>query len=119
MAAGIVADKLTKYYGRDKTAALDSLTFEIKPGEVYGYLGSNGAGKSTTIRLLLNFLQPTSGSAQIAGKDIVRDSVAIKRQVGYLAGDLALYPKMTGKQFLDYMSALQPAKPQVRKQLTR
>jgi ABC-2 type transport system ATP-binding protein len=107
MAAGIVADKLTKYYGRDKTAALDSLTFEIKPGEVYGYLGANGAGKSTTIRLLLNFLQPSSGSAHIAGLDIVKDSVAVKKHVGYLSGDVALYQKVTGKELLDYLGTLQ------------
>lgn len=107
MAAGIVAEKLTKYYGRDKNAALDSLTFEIKPGEVYGYLGANGAGKSTTIRLLLNFLQPSSGTARIANLDIVKDSVAVKKHVGYLAGDVALYQKVTGKDLLDYLAALQ------------
>jgi ABC-2 type transport system ATP-binding protein len=55
MAASIVADKLTKYYGHEKSPALDGLSLSIKPGEVYGYLGANGAGKSTTIRLLLNF----------------------------------------------------------------
>lgn len=107
MVAGIVADTLTKYYGRDKIAALDSLTFEIKPGEVYGYLGANGAGKSTTIRLLLNFLQPSSGSARIAGLDIVKDSVAVKKHVGYLSGDVALYQRVTGKELLDYLGNLQ------------
>jgi ABC-2 type transport system ATP-binding protein len=109
--------KLSKRYGTSRDYALRGLTLTVGAGEVYGFLGSNGAGKSTTIRLLLNFLQPTSGSAQIAGLDVVRDSVAIKRQVGYLAGDVALYSRMTGKQFLDYMSTLQPAKPAIRKQL--
>jgi ABC-2 type transport system ATP-binding protein len=107
MAASIVADKLTKYYGHEKSPALDGLSLSIKPGEVYGYLGANGAGKSTTIRLLLNFLQPSSGRAQINGLDSVRDSVAIKEHVGYLAGDVALYPKATGAQLLDYLAALQ------------
>jgi ABC-2 type transport system ATP-binding protein len=107
MTSGIVAQKLTKYYGHEKVAALDSLQFDIKPGEIYGYLGANGAGKSTTIRLLMNFLQPTSGTATICGLDVVRDSVAIKRRVGYLAGDVALYQRTTGKELLDYLGALQ------------
>jgi len=107
MAASIITSKLTKYYGRDKTPALDSLDLHIKAGEVYGFLGANGAGKSTTIRLLMNFLQPTSGSAQIAGLDAVRDTVAVKKHVGYLAGDVALYPKTTGHELLDYLARLQ------------
>jgi ABC-2 type transport system ATP-binding protein len=107
MTSGIVAQKLTKNYGHETVAALDSLQFDIKPGEVYGYLGANGAGKSTTIRLLLNFLQPTSGTATICGLDIVHDSVAIKKRVGYLAGDVALYQKTTGKELLNYLGALQ------------
>jgi ABC-2 type transport system ATP-binding protein len=107
MAAGIVAQKLTKYYGHEKTPALDGLDFEIKSGEIYGYLGANGAGKSTTIRLLMNFLQPTSGTAQIAGLDSVKDSVQVKKHVGYLAGDVALYQKTTGKELLDYLGTLQ------------
>jgi ABC-2 type transport system ATP-binding protein len=107
MTSGIVAQKLTKRYGHEKVAALDGLQLDIKPGEVYGYLGANGAGKSTTIRLLLNFLQPTSGTATICGLDVVKDSVAIKRHVGYLAGDVALYQKTTGKELLNYLGALQ------------
>ena len=107
MPASIVANKLTKYYDHEKVAALDNLSFEIKPGEVYGYLGANGAGKSTTIRLLLNFIQPSAGSATIGGLDIVKDSVQVKKQVGYLAGDVALYPKTTGRELLNYLAALQ------------
>lgn len=107
MAASIVADNLTKYYGHAATPALDKLSFEIRPGEIYGYLGANGAGKSTTIRLLLNFLQPSSGSARIADLDVVREAVAVKKHVGYLAGDVALYPKATGRQLLDYLATLQ------------
>jgi len=106
MAASIVTTNLTKYYGHEKVAALDSLNLNIRAGEVYGFLGANGAGKSTTIRLLMNFLQPSGGSAQISGLDIVRDSVAVKKQVGYLAGDVALYQKTTARELLDYLSAL-------------
>jgi len=106
----IVAEKLSKRYAGTEDFALKDLDLNIMPGEVYGFLGPNGAGKSTTIRTLMNFIQPTSGSASILGLDIVKDSVDIKKSVGYLAGSVALYPKMTGRQFLKYMSELQPPK---------
>jgi len=99
--------KLGKRYRGSKTPALHDLSLHVAPGEVYGLLGPNGAGKSTTIRTLLNFIQPTEGSARIIGLDVVKDSVAIKRSVGYLASDMAMYPKMTGGQFLRYMGQLQ------------
>ena len=99
---------LTKRYRGGKVDALSKLTIQVRAGEIYGFLGPNGAGKSTTIRTLMNFIQPSGGSATIMGQDIVRDSVAIKRSVGYLSGDIAMYPKMTGQQFLDYMGELQP-----------
>lgn len=107
MAASIVIDRLTKFYSGEKTAALDSLSLQVKAGEVYGFLGANGAGKSTTIRLLLNFLRPSSGSAQITGLDSVQKTVEAKQHIGYLAGDVALYPKATGKELLGYLAALQ------------
>lgn len=107
MAASIRIDNLTKQYRGTKVASLKNLTLQVEPGEVYGFLGPNGAGKSTTIRTLMNFIQPTSGSAQILGYDIVADSVAIRRSVGYLSSDMAMYPKMTALQFLRYMSELQ------------
>jgi ABC-2 type transport system ATP-binding protein len=91
-----------------KVLALDDVSLEVSAGEVYGFLGANGAGKSTTIRTLLNFIQPSSGSATIAGYDIVEKSMEVKRHVGYLAGDVALYNNITGARFLDYMAALQP-----------
>jgi ABC-2 type transport system ATP-binding protein len=106
----ILLNRLTKQYRGTKTPALNKVSLQVGRGEVYGFLGPNGAGKSTTIRCLLNFLQPTSGEAEILGKDIVRESVAVKRNIGYLSGDVALYRRMTGKQFLEYMSALQPLK---------
>jgi ABC-2 type transport system ATP-binding protein len=109
MSAVIDCHKLSKRYGRSTAYALKDLTLQVQSGEVYGFLGPNGAGKSTTIRTLLNFIQPTSGSAQLLGHDIVRDSVQIKASVGYLAGDAAMYRKLTGRQFLDYMHELQPA----------
>jgi len=107
MAASIRTHNLTKHYGRSAMAALDGLSIAVQPGEVYGFLGANGAGKSTTIRLLLNFLQPTSGTATILGHDVVRESEQARHAVGYLAGDVALYTKPTGSELLDYLSALQ------------
>ncbi|MDL2341809.1 MAG: ABC transporter ATP-binding protein [Patescibacteria group bacterium] len=109
MSNSIVTDKLTKYYGKDKLPALDALSLQVQPGEIYGFLGANGAGKSTAIRLLMNFLSPSSGSAAIMGLDIVKDTVAVKKQVGYLAGDIAIFQKPTGRQVLDYLDSLQKA----------
>jgi len=106
----LILDRLSKKYRGSKKYALQNLSLRVAAGEVYGFLGANGAGKSTAIRTLLNFIQPTSGAATILGKDSVRDSVAIKHDVGYLSGDVALYDKMTGKQFLDYLAELQPPK---------
>jgi ABC-2 type transport system ATP-binding protein len=110
MSAAIDCQNLSKRYGRTGPFALKNLTLQVQPGETYGFLGPNGAGKSTTIRTLLNFLQPTAGRASIMGLDVVNNSVKVKKHVGYLAGEIALYPRMTGRQFLDYMSAIQPLK---------
>lgn len=107
MTSSIAISQLSKCYSGSNTLALDKLSLNVKPGEVYGFLGANGAGKSTTIRLLMNFIQPTSGSAEIMGMDIVNDSVAVKRSVGYLAGDIALWPKVTGHELFAYLSSLQ------------
>jgi ABC-2 type transport system ATP-binding protein len=109
-APAIDCQKLSKRYGHSPVYALKDLTLQVRAGEVYGFLGPNGAGKSTAIRTLLNFIQPSGGHAQILGLDIVKDSVSIKANLGYLAGEVALYPRLTGRQFLDYMSALQPVK---------
>jgi ABC-2 type transport system ATP-binding protein len=110
MEAVINCSKLTKRYARTTLPALKDIDLQIGKGEVYGLLGANGAGKSTCIRTLLGYIKPTSGHANIFGKDIVRDSVVIKRHVGYLAGEIALYPQMNGKQLLGFLDALQPLK---------
>lgn len=107
MSASIDIQNLTKMYEGSRVAALDGLTLRVQPGEVYGFLGANGAGKSTTIRLLLNFIQPSSGHAKIMGKDIVADTVEVKKHVGYLAGDVALWPKVTGNELFAYLMKLQ------------
>jgi ABC-2 type transport system ATP-binding protein len=107
--AAIDCQKLSKRYGHSDVYALHELSLQVNGGEVYGYLGPNGAGKSTTIRLLMNFIQPSHGTAKIGGLDIVKDSVALKKHVGYLAGDVALYQKTTGRELLDYLFKLQGA----------
>lgn len=106
-ASGILIRNLSKQYAKTDKKALDNLSLAVKSGEVYGFLGPNGAGKSTAIRLLMNFIQPTSGEAKILGYDMVSQSTEIKKHVGYLSGDLAMYKKMTGQQYLSYLSALQ------------
>jgi len=106
--AVIVTSGLTKYYG--DVAGIVDLDLEVRVGEVFGLLGPNGAGKTTTIRTLLDLLHPTSGSATIFGLDSRRDSVEIRRRIGYLPGELAMYDEMTGREMLRYFGALRRAK---------
>jgi ABC-2 type transport system ATP-binding protein len=100
----IVTIGLSKDYGAGR--GLFELDLEVWQGEVFGFLGPNGAGKSTTMRLLLDLIKPTSGSARLLGLDSVKESLAIRRRVGFLPGDLALYPKLTGRVALDYLAKL-------------
>jgi ABC-2 type transport system ATP-binding protein len=93
---------LTKTYGA--TRAVVDLDLEVRTGEVFAFLGPNGAGKSTTIRMLLALQQPTAGSAAVLGLDAHADSVEIHRRIGYLPGDLALFPRLTGRHHLDWFS---------------
>jgi ABC-2 type transport system ATP-binding protein len=93
---------LTKTYGA--TCALDRLNLEVEPGECFGYLGPNGAGKTTTIRLLLGLQRPTGGRATVLGLDPQTESVELHRQIGYLPGDLALYPRLTGRHHLEWFA---------------
>jgi ABC-2 type transport system ATP-binding protein len=105
--AAISTRGLSKRYGRVGAArALDDLSIEVDEGEIFGFLGPNGAGKSTTIRLLLGFLHATAGGASVLGLDIERDSVAIRRRVGYLPGGIAFWDGMTGERLLDELAAL-------------
>lgn len=85
---------------------VSDVTLTVEPGEVFGFLGPNGAGKTTTIRLLLDFVRPDSGSIQVLGMDSRHDSVAIRRQVGYLPGDLALYERLTARELLTFFAHL-------------
>ena len=86
--------------------AVDGIDLEVRPGEIYGFLGPNGAGKSTTMRLLLDLIAPTAGAASLLGLDSHRDSLAVRRRVGFLPGDFALHPKLTGAAVLDHFADL-------------
>ena len=95
----VVVEGLTKRFGSNRGVC--DVSFEVASGEVFGFLGPNGAGKSTTIRLLLGLYRPDAGRMRVFGLDPTRDGVAIHRRVGYLPGELALYPRLTGRQHLD------------------
>jgi ABC-2 type transport system ATP-binding protein len=95
---------LTKDYGSRR--AIEGLTFEANQGEVVGFLGPNGAGKTTTMRILAGYMPPTFGTAQIAGFDVVEESLEVRRRVGYLPETVPLYPDMTVFDYLKFMADL-------------
>lgn len=100
----ISAKHLTKHYG-DKIA-LDNLTLDIAPGEIFCLLGQNGAGKTTTINCFLGFVKPTSGQAYINGLDVRQHPIDSKKHLAYLPEVVMLYPNLTGIENLDYFSRL-------------
>ena len=100
--AAIHMDGLTKYYG--KSRGIEDVDLDVREGEVFGFLGPNGAGKTTTIRTLLDEIRPTAGTAAILGLDTHRNAVEIRRHIGYIPGDLALYPNLTGRDTLTYFA---------------
>jgi ABC-2 type transport system ATP-binding protein len=101
--AVIELQKLTKYYGKHK--GIKNISFDIKDGEIFGFIGPNGAGKSTTIRTLLNLIYPSEGKAFIFGKDIVKYSLEIRRNVGYLPSEVYYYDDMSVLDLLRYSQA--------------
>ena len=100
----IQAEGLTKYYGA--VIGIEELSFEVSLGEVYGFLGANGAGKTTTIRLLLDLLRPSRGRASVLGLDCRRDTLEARRRIGYLPGELPVYPDLSAAGYLDYLAQL-------------
>ncbi|UKT64603.1 ATP-binding cassette domain-containing protein [Pedobacter mucosus] len=97
----ISVKNLSKHY--DKQKAVDSISFDAKPGRILGFLGPNGAGKSTTMRILTGYLEPTLGDVKIAGKDILTQAVDAKRLIGYLPENTPLYGEMYVKEFLSFV----------------
>jgi len=105
MADSIIKVKnLTKKF--KKFIAVDSISFEVKRGEIFGFLGPNGAGKSTTIRMLTTLLTPTSGSAKINGADIVKDQDKVRKQIGLVAEKIILYDHLTAEENLRFFGKL-------------
>lgn len=99
----IKINKLTKNYGKNR--GIKNIELEIKDGEIYGFIGPNGAGKSTTIKTLLNFIFPTSGSAEILNKDIVKESKEIKEFTSYVPSEVRYYSEVKVKDLLNYAAS--------------
>ena len=97
---------LTKRYG--KTWAVRGLNLDVHRGEVLGFLGLNGAGKSTTIRILLDLLRPTSGRASVFGRDCQKETLLVRARVGYLPGEIGLFSDLRGIEVLDFLAGLSP-----------
>ncbi|HUJ33011.1 MAG TPA: ATP-binding cassette domain-containing protein [Candidatus Acidoferrum sp.] len=98
--------KVFKDKKRGEIRAVDSVTFTCKPGEIYGLLGANGAGKTTTLRMLATILSPTSGSATVAGFDVVRQSTEVRAHIGFLSTATALYDRLTAAETVQYFGRL-------------
>jgi len=110
----IMAKGLSKYYGKDDSIkALDRLDMEVHRGETFGLLGPNGAGKTTSVRLLNGIIQPSAGTATVAGHDIVKEADDVKRITGLLAESPGLYDKLSAYEFLEFMGALYDVSPDV------
>jgi sodium transport system ATP-binding protein len=119
----IEAHHLTKSF-RDKKRgeirATDHISFRVNPGQIYGLLGANGAGKTTTLRLLATLLKPTSGSAVIAGFDVVKEPAKVRAHVGFLAASTALYARLTAREMITYFGRLNGlADPEIKVRLKR
>ena len=100
----IRVEHLTRRFGA--FTAVNDVSFEVKRGEVFGFLGSNGAGKSTTIRMLCGLLKPTSGRADVGGIDVSRDPEGVKRRIGYMSQRFSLYELLTVDQNIRFYGGL-------------
>lgn len=104
MTSAIVVNNLTRRFG--DFVAVDRLTFDVQQGEIFGFLGSNGAGKSTTIRMLCGLLKPTSGTATVGGVDVGRDPEGVKRRIGYMSQRFSLYETLTVDQNIRFFAGI-------------
>ena len=104
----IEADGLTVFYGRQR--GIIDVDLQVRNGEIFGFLGPNGSGKTTTQRVLMDVIRPTGGSACIFGLDCQKQGLAIRKRVGYLPGELSLYPSMKAEVFLQMLASLREKK---------
>jgi ABC-2 type transport system ATP-binding protein len=102
--SAIRVEHLTRRFG--EFVAVNDLSFQVEPGEIFGFLGSNGAGKSTTIRMLCGLLRPTSGAAFVGGIDVGRDPERVKRSIGYMSQRFSLYEKLTVDQNIEFFGGV-------------
>jgi sodium transport system ATP-binding protein len=105
----IHARGLTKHYQdlqRGKFVAIDAIDFDASPGQIYGLLGPNGAGKTTTLRILSTVLQPTAGTATLNGYDVVAQPSMVRRQIGFMSANTAVYDRMTAWEMVEYFGRL-------------
>src|SRR5712691_2844565 len=100
----IQVDNLSKFFG--PIMAVDRISFQVDRGEIVGFLGPNGAGKTTTMRILTTFLPATSGIAQVAGFDVMMQSMDVRKNIGYLPESVPLYPEMRVEEYLRYRAQL-------------
>src|SRR6187431_2356336 len=100
----IEVKNLTRRFGN--FVAVNDVSFEVRAGEIFGFLGSNGAGKSTTIRMLCGLLQPTSGTATVGGIDVIRDPEGVKRRIGYMSQKFSLYEALTVDQNIAFFGGI-------------
>ena len=102
--SAIRVERLTRRFG--EFVAVDEVTFDVRAGEIFGFLGSNGAGKSTTIRMLCGLLRPSSGTAYVGGIDVGRDPEGVKRRIGYMSQRFSLYEKLTVEQNIEFFGGV-------------
>ena len=102
--SAIRVERLTRRFG--DFVAVNDLTFDVRQGEIFGFLGSNGAGKSTTIRMLCGLLRPTSGAATVSGIDVAHNPEAVKQRIGYMSQRFSLYEKLTVDQNIAFFSGI-------------
>src|SRR5690606_18743537 len=103
---------LRKEYG--PLVAVQGVSFELRPGDIFGFIGSNGAGKTTTIRMLATLLEPTSGTATLNGADIRNDPMDVRRMIGYMPDFFGLYDDVKVWEYLDFFAAIYNVAPNKR-----
>ena len=104
----VSVEHLSKKYADQ--IAVNSISFKVEPGEILGFLGPNGAGKSTTMKILTGYIPPTSGTAVVNGFDILKDSMSVRKSIGYLPEHNPLYHEMYVKEFLNFVADLHAIK---------
>ncbi len=100
----IVLEKISKYFGEKR--ALDNLSFKIKEGEIIGFVGPNAAGKTTTMRVIVGYLKPTTGEVTIDGKDPINERIDVLKQIGYLPENNPLYQEMKVFEYLNFIASI-------------